>query len=64
MDKVDGHFAIGRTCTLCGFGVTRLKERYPGRGWGMREGNKLRGQLIQHIKQTHPEVIGKVMKDE
>ena len=62
IEKVNGHFAIGRTCTVCRFGITLSKERYPGRGWGMREGNKLRGQMIQHIKQVHPEVIGKVME--
>jgi hypothetical protein len=28
-----------------------------GRGQGMREGNKQRGILIQHIKAEHPEVL-------
>lgn len=57
----NGHFAIGRSCTICSYGVTKRKERNPGRGWGMREGNILRGQMIQHIKATHPELIGKLI---
>ncbi len=55
--EINGPIAIGRSCTLCGFGVTKQKERRPGRGWGMREGNKLRGALIQHIKAEHPEFL-------
>lgn len=57
----NGHFAIGRSCTICGHGVTKRKEKYPGRGWGMREGNILRGQMIQHIKVAHAELLGKPM---
>lgn len=26
-----------------------------GRGYGLREGNKARGRMIQHIKTAHPE---------
>ena len=62
--KIDGHFAVGRSCTICSYGVVKRKERNPGRGWGMREGNILRGKVIQHIKETHSELIGKEMCDE
>ena len=62
IEKVDGHFAIGRRCTLCSFGVTKRKERSPGRGWGMREGNILRGQMIQHVRRTHAEHAGQVIQ--
>ena len=50
----NGPFGIGRTCTICGFGLTTKKVSGGGRGWGMREGNKLRGAIIQHIKEQHP----------
>lgn len=32
----------------------------PGRGFGMREGNKARGRMIQHIKAAHPEALARV----
>ena len=55
--KINGHFAIGRQCTLCAYGVTKAKERRPGRGWGMREGGILRGKMIQHVKAEHGKLI-------
>ncbi len=60
--KIDGPFGIGRSCKLCSFGVTAKKPAagFRGRGWGMREGNKLRGQLIQHIKTEHADRKPKV----
>jgi hypothetical protein len=50
----DGPFALVRGCKLCKHVDTVRKERSPGRGWGMREGNKQRGRLIQHVKECHP----------
>ena len=61
VQTTNGHFAIGRTCTVCRFGLTRQKERNPGRGWGMREGNILRGKMIRHVRESHPELIGRPM---
>lgn len=59
ISKIDGPIAIGRSCKLCQFHVVKRKERagHAGRGWGMREGNKLRGQLIQHLREEHPEAL-------
>ena len=56
---IDGHFAIGRDCLLCNYGVTKPKERRPGRGWGFRWSNKLRGQMIRHIREAHADLLGK-----
>lgn len=53
----NGPFAITGGCKLCRHREITRKEINPGRGWGMREGNKLRGRMIQHIKQCHPEVL-------
>lgn len=53
----NGPLAIWGTCCLCKHGTATPKERNPGRGWGMREGNKLRGRMIQHVKDAHPEVL-------
>lgn len=51
----EGPFGVVRFCTLCDFYDVRKKTKGTGRGTGMREGNKQRGRLIQHIKQAHPE---------
>jgi len=53
----DGPLAIVRSCNLCRFFdlVKKAPQGSAGRGWGMREGNKQRGRLIQHIKTAHPE---------
>jgi hypothetical protein len=55
----DTAFAIVRTCTICKHYdmVRKGRPGTMGRGWGMREGNKQRGRLIQHIKEMHPEAI-------
>lgn len=53
----NGAFAITAGCKLCKHVDIARKERAPGRGWGMREGNKQRGRMIQHIKSEHPEVL-------
>ena len=62
VENVDGHSAIGRTCTICRYGLTKQKERRPARGWGIREGDILRGRVIQHIKKEHEELLGKLME--
>ena len=63
VQTTNGYFAIGRTCTICGFGLTRQKERNPGRGWGMREGNILRGKMIRHVRENHPQLIDRPMSN-
>ena len=53
-----GPLAIVRFCRLCDHAEI-LKTGRPGvgRGFGMREGNKSRGRMIQHIKAEHADVI-------
>lgn len=53
----NGASAITAGCKLCKHIDIVKKVRNPGRGWGMREGNKQRGRMIQHIKDAHPEVL-------
>ncbi len=49
-----GPAATVRTCRLCGHAeIVRKGRPGVGRGYGMREGNKARGRMIQHIKWTH-----------
>lgn len=55
----NGPRAIVGACRLCKHVDVVPKERNPGRGWGMREGNKQRGRMIQHVKQVHPEAFAK-----
>jgi hypothetical protein len=55
----NGPFAITAGCNLCKHIDIVRKERNPGRGWGMREGNKQRGRMIQHVKAEHPDVLTK-----
>lgn len=55
--RFDGPAAIVATCNHCKHADIVRKERNPGRGWGMREGNKQRGRMIQHIKTMHPEKL-------
>lgn len=52
-----GPSAVSRGCKLCKFYHVRKRIPGSGRGAGMREGNKQRGILIQHIKSAHPEVL-------
>ncbi len=47
-----GPFGVTRSCRLCKW--YDFRPRGAGRGTGMREGNKQRGRLIQHIKVAHP----------
>lgn len=54
--------AVCRSCRLCKFGVSlRLGVPNVGRGNGMREGNKQRGILIQHLKSEHPAEYAQAM---
>lgn len=55
--RINGPFAISAGCNLCKHVDVVKKERNPGRGWGMREGNKQRGRMIQHIKDAHAEAL-------
>lgn len=55
--RTDGPIGIAASCKLCKHGDFVKKERSPGRGWGMREGNKQRGRMIQHVKDCHPEAL-------
>ena len=55
---VTGPLATVRVCIVCGHKeIVRKGIRGAGRGYGMREGNKARGRMIQHIKSEHPEVL-------
>jgi hypothetical protein len=54
-----GPLASDRVCTICGHKESFSCGRGTGRGHGMREGNKARGRIIQHVKAAHPgEVAG------
>lgn len=50
---------IVAACKLCKHFdvVKKLPAGTAGRGWGMREGNKQRGRMIQHVKADHPETV-------
>lgn len=60
--KVTGPVGTVHSCAICGR-YKVLVKRFPpgrnpmGRGYGMSEGNKARGLVIQHIKATHPEKL-------
>lgn len=49
-----GPLGVVRACRLCKWHDFRRKTVGLGRGTGMREGNKQRGRLIQHLKEAHP----------
>ncbi|MDE0660309.1 MAG: hypothetical protein F4Z31_07130 [Gemmatimonadetes bacterium] len=55
--SANGPRAIVRTCRICGHTLVTRKPLRPGRGWGFREGNKLRGRMIRHIRAEHPEAL-------
>jgi hypothetical protein len=42
-----------RICNLCGHSEIVRSGIGMGRGYGMREGNKARGRMIQHLKNDH-----------
>ena len=53
-----GSLAVVRICNFCGYKIV-LRTGLPGvgRGYGLREGNKARGKMIQHCK-THKRITG------
>ena len=52
----EGGIAVVRACRLCDHSeILRKGIQGVGRGYGMREGNKARGRIIQHVKAAHPE---------
>lgn len=55
---VKGPFAVIRACVICGH-IEKVVKGKPGvgRGYGMREGNRARGRMIQHIKE-HEQIFG------
>lgn len=59
--RVVGPLAVVRACNLCKFTLIRKRRPGVGRGNGMREGNKQRGEIIQHIKATHPAEYAEAM---
>lgn len=62
--RLRGPLAVTRACRLCKFYQTRRLGARTGRGTGMREGNKQRGVLIQHLKEAHPVEYAAAMKGE
>lgn len=49
---------VVRVCPCCKHSeIVKTGIQGVGRGYGMREGNKARGRMIQHIKATHPEYV-------
>lgn len=61
--KVAGPFAVVRVCNFCKHGESIPVGRGGGRGYGMREGNKARGRMIQHVKIAHPDEYAKAIGD-
>jgi hypothetical protein len=56
----EGPMAVVRYCLHCKhMEIVRKGMRGVGRGYGMREGNKARGRMIEHIKKSHPELAPK-----
>lgn len=54
-----GPLGVVRFCTVkkCKFyAMVKTGIHGVGRGYGMREGNKARGKMIQHVKSEHPEL--------
>jgi hypothetical protein len=57
--------ATVRACKWCKHAeVVRSGQLGVGRGYGMREGNKARGRMIQHVKAAHPAEYASAMKGE
>ena len=55
-----GPLAVVRECKICGH-IEVVKKGIPGagRGYGFREGNKARGRIIQHIRNSHAWAVHK-----
>lgn len=50
----EGPMAVVRACDICGhLEIVKKGIRGAGRGYGMREGNRARGRMIQHIREKH-----------
>jgi len=53
-----GPMGTVRYCTLCKKTVfLKRAVGWGGRGYGMKWGNKARGEMIQHVKAEHPEKL-------
>ena len=52
--RTNDRVSMGAVCTVCGYRDAVLKVSRPGKGWGLREGNRLRGRMIQHVQDMHP----------
>lgn len=57
--KREAAFGVVRICRVCGHHLAR--RRGVGRGAGMREGNKQRGEMYRHIKDAHPGALAHVL---
>lgn len=53
---VMGPIVVCRRCNVCGYMLQRRRGGR-GRGAGFREGNKHRGEMIQHIKAQHAQEL-------
>lgn len=58
---IKGPMAVVRACDFCGH-IEKIPVGVPGvgKGYGMREGNKARGRMIQHIKDKHADKFVRV----
>ena len=57
---VKGPLGVVRVCLICGHRIiVRTGRAGVGRGYGMREGNKARGHMIQHFKEHQKEAGGR-----
>lgn len=55
-----GPLGVNRVCKLCKHSeFIVIGNKGAGRGYGMREGNKARGRMIQHIKTAHAAALAK-----
>jgi hypothetical protein len=60
-DHHAGPRASVRVCKICKHAESvRTGLRNAGRGYGMREGNKARSRMIQHINSVHPDELAKM----
>jgi len=63
LDHRSGPFGTVRSCRLCAHYDKIPSGLGQGRGYGMREGGKSRGRMIQHIKAEHPNELARVPDD-
>lgn len=69
MREWSGPMATIRTCLICKHAEIVRKTpkglglgRGPGRGYGLREGNKARGRMFDHYKEKHPERYAELLE--